>query len=53
VRADEEALPRVEVPEVSVENTPVVNVGLGLSPMVLVDEKTMFDPAIKNDAGLL
>jgi hypothetical protein len=43
----------VEVPEVRVEKIPVVKVGLGVTPMVLVEEKTMFDPAIKFDTGEL
>jgi autonomous glycyl radical cofactor GrcA len=48
-----EALPNVEVPAVSVENMPVVNVGLGDSAIVLVPEKRTLDPAVKNDTGLL
>jgi hypothetical protein len=41
------------VPEVSVEKTPVVNVGLGVSPIVEVPDKRILDPAFKNDAGEL
>ena len=53
MRADEEAFPKDEVPLVSVENTPVVKVGLGVTPIVLVPENTMFDPALKNEIGEL
>jgi hypothetical protein len=52
-RAVADALPRDDVPDVSVEKTPVVNVGLAESAMVLVPEKTMFDPATKLETGLL
>jgi hypothetical protein len=47
------ALPNVEVPEVRVENTPVVNVGLGDTAMVLVPENVMLEPVVRNDTGLL
>jgi hypothetical protein len=53
VSAVADAFPRVEVPEVSVENVPVVNVGLGVREMVLVPEKLIFDPALKNEIGEL
>lgn len=46
-----EAFPRDEVPEVSVENIPVVNVGLGVTPIVEVPEKTMLDPAVRYVTG--
>jgi hypothetical protein len=47
VRAVADAFPSVEVPEVSVEKIPVVNVGLGVTPIVEVEEKTMLEPAMK------
>jgi hypothetical protein len=47
VKLVEDALPSVDVPEMSVENVPVVNVGLGVIPMVDVPEKVTFDPALK------
>jgi len=47
VSAVAEAFPSVDVPEVSVEKTPVVNVGLGVTPIVEVEEKTMLDPAVR------
>lgn len=53
VRLVAEAFPSVEVPEVSVEKIPVVKVGLGVTEMVLVEENTMLDPAIKFDTGEL
>ena len=38
------AVPRDEVPEINVENVPVVNEGLGVIAMVLVPEKRMLAP---------
>ena len=49
----EDALPSVEVPEVRVENTPVVNVGLEETAMVLVPENVIFAPATSTESGLL
>ena len=46
-------LPVVEVPEISVENVPVVKVGLADTPIVEVDEKMMFAPAVKCETGVL
>ena len=46
-------LPVVEVPEISVENVPVVNDGLGVIAMVEVPEKRMLFPALKNEIGEL
>jgi hypothetical protein len=43
----------VEVPEVSVENTPLVKVGLGVREMVEVEERRMLDPAVRYDTGEL
>ena len=37
----------------SVENVPVVNVGLGAREMVLVEEKSMLAPAVKYETGVL
>lgn len=51
--AVEEAFPRDEVPEVRVEKTPVVKVGLGVTPIVEVPENTMFDPVLKKEIGEL
>jgi hypothetical protein len=48
-----EALPKDEVPEVSVENTPVVNDGLADTEMVLVPENMMLAPATRLAIGLL
>jgi hypothetical protein len=53
VSAVADALPRVDVPEVSVEKIPVVKVGLAERAIVLVEEKTMFDPAVRLATGLL
>ena len=53
MRAEEDALPRDDVPDVSVEKIPVVKVGLAESAMVLVPEKVIFDPATKLEIGLL
>jgi hypothetical protein len=53
VRAVADALPKVEVPEMSVENVPVVNDGLGVIAIVLVPEKRMLDPAFRNAIGEL
>jgi hypothetical protein len=36
-----------------VENVPVVNAGLGVSPMVEVPEKRTLLPALKNEIGEL
>ena len=47
MRAVAEAFPSVDVPEVSVEKIPVVKVGLGVTPIVEVEEKTMLDPAVR------
>jgi hypothetical protein len=47
VRAVADALPKVEVPEMRVENVPVVNDGLGDIPIVLVPEKMILAPADK------
>lgn len=47
------ALPRDEVPEMSVEKVPVVKVGLGDTAIVLVPERVIFDPATKLEIGLL
>lgn len=48
-----DALPTVEVPEVSVENTPVVKVGLSVVAIVEVEVKTILSPAVKNETGEL
>lgn len=48
-----EALPSVEVPEMSVENVPVVKDGLEEMAIVFVPEKMMFDPATRLESGLL
>lgn len=48
-----EALPRVDVPDVSVENTPVVNVGLEVTAIVLVPENVILAPATNTERGLL
>ena len=53
MRAVAEAFPRVEVPEMRVENVPVVKVGFGETAIVLVPEKMMLAPAIKLEIGLL
>jgi hypothetical protein len=53
VRAVADALPSDEVPEMSVEKVPVVNDGLEETEIVLVPEKTMLAPAVKNDTGVL
>lgn len=37
----------------SVEKTPVVKVGLAVRAIVLVEEKMMFDPAVRLEIGLL
>ena len=47
------ALPRVEVPEMRVENVPVVNEGLGVIAIVEVPERRMLDPALKYAIGEL
>jgi hypothetical protein len=52
-REEANAFPRDEVPEVSVEKTPVVKVGLRETAMVLVPEKMMLDPATRLATGLL
>jgi hypothetical protein len=44
-REEAEAVPKVEVPEIKVENVPVVNDGLGVRAIVLVPEKMMLEPA--------
>ena len=46
-------LPVVEVPEMSVENVPVVNVGLEVMLIVEVPEKMTLAPAIKYETGVL
>jgi hypothetical protein len=48
-----EAVPRLDVPEVSVEKIPVVKVGLGVSAIVLVPENMILDPAMRLEIGLL
>lgn len=48
-----EAFPRVEVPEIRVENVPVVNVGLSVVAIVEVPEKMIFAPALKYAIGEL
>ena len=53
VRAVAEALPRVEVPEMRVENVPVVKDGLGVIAIVEVPEKRTLLPALKNEIGEL
>ena len=53
VSAVAEAFPSVEVPEMSVENIPVVNDGLGVTAMVEVPEKRIFAPALKKEIGEL
>ena len=53
MRAVADALPRDDVPEMIVENDPVVNDGLGDTAMVLVPEKMMFAPAMRLETGLL
>ena len=47
------ALPSVEVPEMSVENVPVVKVGLGVIPIVDVEEKRILAPAVRYETGEL
>ena len=46
-------LPVVDVPEIRVENVPVVNDGLGVIPIVLVPEKSTLAPALKKEIGEL
>ena len=53
VSAVADALPKEDVPEMRVENVPVVNVGLGASEMVEVPVNTMLDPALKYAIGEL
>lgn len=53
MRAVAEAFPRVEVPEIRVENVPVVKLGFGVIAIVLVPEKRMLAPAVKYDTGVL
>ncbi len=53
VRFVVDAFPSVEVPEMSVENVPVVNDGLGVRAIVEVPEKRRLDPALKNEIGEL
>ena len=53
VSAVAEALPRDDVPEMRVENVPVVKDGLRVVAMVLVLVKMMLDPAMRFDTGLL
>ena len=48
-----DALPREEVPEMSVEKVPVVKEGLGVIAMVLVPEKITLAPATRFAIGLL
>jgi hypothetical protein len=47
VSADDDAFPSVEVPEVIVENTPAVKVGLSVVAIVDVEVKTMLFPGMK------
>ncbi len=42
-----DAFPRVDVPATTVENVPVVKVGLGEIEKVEVPEKRTFAPAVK------
>jgi hypothetical protein len=53
VRAVADALPRDEVPEVRVEKTPVVKVGLRVVAIVPVEERMIFDPAFRKEIGEL
>ena len=53
MRAVAEAFPRVEVPEIRVENVPVVKLGFGVIAIVLVPEKRMLAPLVKYDTGVL
>jgi hypothetical protein len=53
VSAVADALPSDDVPEVRVENVPVVNDGLEEILIVLVPEKITFAPAVRNDTGVL
>ena len=50
VRAVDEALPKDDVPEMRVENVPVVNVGLEETAIVLVPEKVMLAPATRTES---
>jgi hypothetical protein len=52
-RAVEDARPSEEVPDIKVENVPVVNTGLVVTEIVEVLDNTMFDPAVKYVFGLL
>ncbi len=52
-RAVEDARPSEEVPDIKVENVPVVNTGLVVTEIVEVLDNTMFDPAVKCVFGLL
>lgn len=47
VRLVADAFPRVDVPATTVENVPVVNVGLEVMEMVEVPEKRTFAPAVR------
>ena len=53
MRAEDEALPSVDVPETSVEKVPVVKLGLGVKEMVEVPEKRTLAPAVRYDTGEL
>lgn len=53
VRAVADAFPKLDVPEINVENVPVVKDGLEDTAMVLVPEKMTFAPAMRFEIGLL
>ena len=53
VNAVAEAIPKDDVPDIKVENVPVVNTGLVVTEIVEVLDNTMFDPAVKCVFGLL
>ena len=53
MRAVDDAFPSVEVPEITVEKVPVVNVGLGVIAMVEVPEKRILAPVLKKEIGEL
>ena len=53
VKAEDDAFPRDDVPEIRVEKVPVVKLGLGVREMVEVEEKRTLAPAIKYDTGEL
>jgi hypothetical protein len=53
VSAVAEAFPRDDVPEVRVENVPVVKVGLLVMEIVEVPEKRTLAPWVKYEIGVL